>query len=71
MTCTEPPQLNGYRLDDVDNRLCIGETVVVLIITFTVIVTVVAAIVMAERNRKKSTGKHWSEENDMPYSSQD
>ncbi|XP_028664026.2 platelet glycoprotein V [Erpetoichthys calabaricus] len=71
LTCKEPAVLNGCKLADVNNRLCIGETVTVLIITFTVLVTVVAAIVMAERNRKKRTGKHWSEECDLSYDSQD
>nr|XP_015214897.1 PREDICTED: leucine-rich repeat-containing G-protein coupled receptor 5-like [Lepisosteus oculatus] len=71
LTCKEPHELEGHKIVDVENELCFGETVTVLIITFTVIVTVVAAIVMAERNRKKRTGKHWSEESDMTYDSQD
>uniref|UniRef100_A0A8C0GRB8 LRRNT domain-containing protein n=1 Tax=Chelonoidis abingdonii TaxID=106734 RepID=A0A8C0GRB8_CHEAB len=55
----------------VDTQLCIAETVTVLVIAFTVFITVVAAIVMAERNRKKRTGKHWSEDSDISYESQD
>ncbi|XP_069786587.1 chondroadherin-like [Narcine bancroftii] len=62
--CLEPPALRDLPLASVDTQLCIAETVTVLVITFTVFITVVAAIVMAERNRKKRTGKHWSEESE-------
>ncbi|XP_067844322.1 leucine-rich repeat-containing protein 70-like [Heptranchias perlo] len=62
--CLEPPGLKDLPLASVDTQLCIAETVTVLVITFTVFITVVAAIVMAERNRKKRTGKHWSEESE-------
>ncbi|EMP26011.1 SLIT and NTRK-like protein 6 [Chelonia mydas] len=71
MTCMEPQVLRNLSLSSVDTQLCIAETVTVLIITFTVFITVVAAIVMAERNRKKRTGKHWSEDSDISYESQD
>ncbi|XP_014373681.2 slit homolog 1 protein-like [Alligator sinensis] len=71
MTCMEPHVLRNLPLSSVDTQLCIAETVTVLVITFTVFITVVAAIVMAERNRKKRTGKHWSEESEMSYESQD
>ncbi|XP_042327445.1 platelet glycoprotein V-like [Sceloporus undulatus] len=67
VTCTEPHILRGLPLSSVDTQLCIAETVTVLVITFTVLVTVVAAIVMAERNRKKRTGKHWSEDSEVSY----
>uniref|UniRef100_A0A8C3SB30 Uncharacterized protein n=1 Tax=Chelydra serpentina TaxID=8475 RepID=A0A8C3SB30_CHESE len=71
MTCMEPQVLRNLSLSAVDTQLCIAETVTVLVITFTVFITVVAAIVMAERNRKKRTGKHWSEDSDISYESQD
>nr|XP_025042656.1 leucine-rich alpha-2-glycoprotein-like isoform X2 [Pelodiscus sinensis]XP_025042657.1 leucine-rich alpha-2-glycoprotein-like isoform X2 [Pelodiscus sinensis] len=71
LTCMEPQVLRNLSLVAVDTQLCIAETVTVLVITFTVFITVVAAIVMAERNRKKRTGKHWSEDNDLSYESQD
>ncbi|XP_039351292.1 SLIT and NTRK-like protein 6 isoform X1 [Mauremys reevesii] len=71
MTCMEPQVLRNLSLSSVDTQLCIAETVTVLVITFTVFITVVAAIVMAERNRKKRTGKHWSEDSDISYESQD
>lgn len=67
VTCMEPSVLRSFPLSSVDNQLCIAETVTVLVITFTVFVTVVAAIVMAERNRKKRTGKHWSEDSEVSY----
>ncbi|KAL4635608.1 leucine-rich repeats and immunoglobulin-like domains protein 1-like [Arapaima gigas] len=68
--CAEPLELLGRRLAEVDSELCMAETVTVLIITLTVLITVVASIVMAERNRKKQTGKHWSEDSNMSYSAQ-
>ncbi|XP_069470076.1 phospholipase A2 inhibitor beta-like [Ambystoma mexicanum] len=71
VTCSEPHVLRGLPLASVDSQLCIAETVTVLVITFTVFVTVVAAIFMAERNRKKRTGKHWSEDSEITYESQD
>lgn len=69
VTCLEPQVLRNLPLSSVDTQLCIAETVTVLVITFTVFVTVVAAIVMAERNRKKRTGKHWSEDSEVSYES--
>ncbi|XP_074120568.1 uncharacterized protein LOC141540423 [Sminthopsis crassicaudata] len=60
VTCREPPVLRGLALGD--SQLCAAETVTVLVVTFTVCVTVVAAIVMAERNRKRRTGRHWSDD---------
>ncbi|XP_068805650.1 phospholipase A2 inhibitor beta-like [Struthio camelus] len=68
MTCSEPAVLRNIPLASVDTQLCVAETATVLIITFTVFVTVVAAIVMAERNRRRRTGKHWSEDNELSYS---
>ncbi|XP_028456261.1 leucine-rich repeat-containing protein 70 [Perca flavescens] len=62
VTCQGPPQLAGASLAWVDSQLCIAETATVLVITFTVLVTVVAALVMAERNRKRNGGKDWDAE---------
>ncbi|XP_034046572.1 slit homolog 3 protein [Thalassophryne amazonica] len=59
VTCAEPPLLAGALLASVDSQLCIAETATVLIITGTVLITVMAAVVMAERNRKRSHGKKW------------
>ncbi|KAJ8403527.1 hypothetical protein AAFF_G00352990 [Aldrovandia affinis] len=67
LSCREPPELQGYRLTEVDAELCIAETVTVLIITVTVLITVVAAIVMAEKTRKKRTGKQWCEDTNVAY----
>ncbi|XP_036395921.1 leucine-rich repeat-containing protein 17-like [Megalops cyprinoides] len=70
LSCREPPELQGYQLMEVDAELCIAETVTVLIITVTVVITVVAAIVMAEKSRKKRTGKQWCEDNHVTYNYQ-
>ncbi|CAH2306326.1 leucine-rich repeat-containing 15-like, partial [Pelobates cultripes] len=51
--CAEPLALRGRHLMSLDTRLCVAETVTVLVITLTVVVTVVGAIVTAERTRKK------------------
>ncbi|XP_070789382.1 leucine-rich repeat-containing protein 15-like [Pituophis catenifer annectens] len=70
MTCMEPHLLRNLPLSAVDTELCTAETVTVLVITFTVFVTVVAAIVMAERNRKKRAEKRWNEDSDVSYNAQ-
>ncbi|XP_058040337.1 slit homolog 3 protein-like isoform X1 [Ahaetulla prasina] len=70
MTCMEPHLLRNLPLSSVDTELCTAETVTVLVITFTVFVTVVAAIVMAERNRKKRAEKRWNEDSDVSYNAQ-
>uniref|UniRef100_A0A670Y1V1 Leucine rich repeat containing 70 n=1 Tax=Pseudonaja textilis TaxID=8673 RepID=A0A670Y1V1_PSETE len=70
VTCMEPHLLRNLPLSAVDTELCIAETVTVLVITFTVFVTVVAAIVMAERNRKKRAEKRWNEDSDISYNAQ-
>ncbi|XP_077590281.1 2-Hydroxyacid oxidase 1 isoform X2 [Stigmatopora nigra] len=62
VTCSLPPQLAGASLAWVDGRLCVAETATVLVITVTVLVTVVAALVMAERTRKRNSGKNWDTE---------
>ncbi|CAM4706432.1 unnamed protein product [Leuciscus chuanchicus] len=53
ITCHSPLLLAGASLGLMHSQLCIAETATVLIITGTVMVTVVAAMVMAERKRKK------------------
>uniref|UniRef100_A0A8C5QW41 LRRCT domain-containing protein n=1 Tax=Leptobrachium leishanense TaxID=445787 RepID=A0A8C5QW41_9ANUR len=70
LTCAGPPQLSGAALVSVDNQLCVAETATVLVITITVLVTVIAAIVMAERNRKKTQEKNWNDP-DGPFETQD
>ncbi|XP_030630930.1 leucine-rich repeat-containing protein 70 [Chanos chanos] len=64
ITCHAPHQLADTSLALVDSHLCMGETATVLLICGTVMVTVVAALVMAERKRKEKKwmqGKHGSE----------
>ncbi|XP_048416204.1 insulin-like growth factor-binding protein complex acid labile subunit [Stegostoma tigrinum] len=70
ISCSEPGQLRGDLLMTVDSQLCIAETATVLMITGTVLVTVIAAIVMAERNRKKSSNKNWND-SEGPLDSQE
>ncbi|XP_038635439.1 slit homolog 1 protein-like [Scyliorhinus canicula] len=70
ISCSAPGQLSGYLLVAVDSQLCIAETATVLVITGTVLVTVIAAIVMAERNRKKNTNKSWND-SEGPFDSQE
>lgn len=66
LSCEAPPVLQGYRLMEVDTELCIAETVTVLIITATVAITVLAAMLMGERMRKKEQkGKHWTQQADL------
>ena len=62
VTCQDPPQLTGASLAWVDSQLCIE------IATVTVLVTVVAAVVMGERNRKRNGGKSWDTESQSPPS---
>ncbi|KAG8559301.1 hypothetical protein GDO81_017303 [Engystomops pustulosus] len=61
LSCADPPALKGRALTTLDTQLCIAETVTVLMITLTVMVTVVGAIVTAERSRKKSPRTHGTE----------
>ncbi|XP_069760731.1 leucine-rich repeat-containing protein 4-like isoform X2 [Narcine bancroftii] len=70
ITCSAPGQLLGYSLVAVDSQLCVAETATVLVITGTVLVTVIAAIVMAERNRKKTKNKSWND-SDGPFDPQE
>ncbi|XP_029934417.1 leucine-rich repeat-containing protein 17 [Myripristis murdjan] len=50
--CHAPPQLAGATLASMDSQLCMAETVSVLVITITVMLAVIGALVKAERNRK-------------------
>ncbi|XP_036421621.1 leucine-rich repeat-containing protein 4 [Colossoma macropomum] len=62
VTCRQPWQLAGASLAWVDSQLCVAETVTVLVITGTVLVTVFGALIVAERNRKKKKhSKHWEQ----------
>lgn len=61
LRCSQPTELKGRSMGEVNDELCVGETVTVLILTVTVVITVVAAIIMAEKNKKKSVAKNWEE----------
>lgn len=50
--CHAPAQLAGSLLASMDSQLCIAETASVLVITITVMLAVIGALVKAERNRK-------------------
>lgn len=45
LKCSDPIKLKGRSMGEVDDELCVGETVMVLIITVTVVITTVAAII--------------------------
>lgn len=59
--CSAPSALRGRPLTSLDTRLCVAETVTVLVITLTVLVTVIGAIVTADRSRKKGPRSPGSE----------
>ncbi|XP_016348630.1 slit homolog 2 protein [Sinocyclocheilus anshuiensis] len=70
ITCHSPLLVAGASLGLMHSQLCIAETATVLIITGTVIVTVVGALVMAERKRKKQKMNLEKQGNDpMPWES--
>ncbi|XP_012727144.2 leucine-rich repeat-containing protein 17 [Fundulus heteroclitus] len=50
--CHAPPQQAGSTLASMDSQLCMAETASVLVITITVMLAVIGALVKAERNRK-------------------
>lgn len=62
LTCREPSELKGSLMVEVDDELCVGETVIVLFLTFTVVITVVAAVIVGEKNKQGSPAKDWMEE---------
>ncbi|XP_061089958.1 insulin-like growth factor-binding protein complex acid labile subunit [Conger conger] len=63
LSCAEPAELRGHPLSRVDAELCFAETVTVLVITGTVVIVVLAAIVMAETSKRKPVAKQGSGEN--------
>ncbi|XP_017294343.1 reticulon-4 receptor-like 2 [Kryptolebias marmoratus] len=52
IVCHAPPQQADSPLSSMDSQLCMAETASVLVITITVMLAVVGALVKAERNRK-------------------
>ncbi|XP_056392613.1 leucine-rich repeat-containing protein 70-like [Hyla sarda] len=61
LNCADPPALKGRAITSLHTQLCVAETVTVLMISLTVVVTVVGAIVTADRSRKKSPRNHGNE----------
>lgn len=60
--CHAPPQQVGIPLASLDSQLCMAETVSVLVITITVLLAVVGALVKAERTRKYKQSLNDSDE---------
>ncbi|KAI4807896.1 hypothetical protein KUCAC02_027671 [Chaenocephalus aceratus] len=54
IVCHAPEQQAGSSLASIDSQLCIAETASVLVITITVMLAVIGALVKAERNSKKN-----------------
>ncbi|XP_041672166.1 leucine-rich repeat, immunoglobulin-like domain and transmembrane domain-containing protein 2 [Cheilinus undulatus] len=54
IVCHSPPLQAGSFLSSLDSQLCVAETASVLVITITVILAVVGALVKAEHNRKNN-----------------
>ncbi|RVE59947.1 hypothetical protein OJAV_G00192740 [Oryzias javanicus] len=52
IVCHAPPQQAGSLLASMDSQLCMAETASVLVITITVMIAVIGALIKAERNRK-------------------
>lgn len=52
IVCRTPAQHAGSSLASLDSQLCVAETASVLVITVTVMLAVIGALVKAERNRK-------------------
>ncbi|XP_028332651.1 slit homolog 1 protein [Gouania willdenowi] len=52
VVCHAPAQQTGHTLASLDTRLCVAETATVLVITITVLLAVLGALVKAEQNRK-------------------
>ncbi|KAJ3592551.1 hypothetical protein NHX12_007678 [Muraenolepis orangiensis] len=57
LRCSEPAELRGRAVAEVDGELCVGETVTVLILTVTVLITVVASVIMAEKSKRSGEAK--------------
>ncbi|XP_071771968.1 uncharacterized protein LOC139924731 [Centroberyx gerrardi] len=62
LRCSEPAELKGSMMENVHDQLCIAETVTVLILTVTVVITVVAAIVMGEKSKRSTPAKVFTQE---------
>ncbi|KAE8283976.1 hypothetical protein D5F01_LYC17303 [Larimichthys crocea] len=61
IVCRAPAQHTGSSLASLDSRLCITETASVLVITITVMLAVIGALVKAEHNRKNKQSASDSE----------
>uniref|UniRef100_A0A087YD71 Leucine-rich repeat-containing protein 17-like n=1 Tax=Poecilia formosa TaxID=48698 RepID=A0A087YD71_POEFO len=64
--CHAPPQQAGSPLASMDSQLCMAETASVLVITITVMLAVIGALVKAERNRKNKQAASDAESADNP-----
>lgn len=62
--CHAPPQQAGSPLASMDSQLCMAETASVLVITITVMLAVIGALVKAERNRKNKQAASDAESSD-------
>ncbi|CAJ1080086.1 reticulon-4 receptor-like 2 [Xyrichtys novacula] len=54
IVCHAPPLQAGSSLASLDSQLCVAETASVLVITITVLLAVIGALVKAEHNRKNN-----------------
>lgn len=61
ITCRRPAQQAGSSLASLDSQLCVAETASVLVITVTVMLAVIGALVKAEHNRKNKQAASDSE----------
>ncbi|CAB1328571.1 unnamed protein product, partial [Coregonus sp. 'balchen'] len=52
LKCSDPVELKGRSMGEVDDELCVGGTVMVLILTVTVVITVVAPLSWWRRTRR-------------------
>ncbi|CAL8342331.1 unnamed protein product [Boreogadus saida] len=57
LRCSEPAEMRGRAVTEVEGELCVGETVTVLVLTLTVLVTVAASLIMAERSKRSTEAK--------------
>ncbi|KAK5851135.1 hypothetical protein PBY51_001952 [Eleginops maclovinus] len=64
--CHSPDQQAGSSLASMDTQLCIAETASVLVITITVMLAVIGALVKAERNSKKNVQTVTEEDSESP-----
>lgn len=66
ITCSAPAQLAGSSLASQDSRLCLAETASVLVISITVTIAVIGAVVKAEQNRKTKQAVSDAEKQEQP-----